>query len=108
MSKKYAVVTTIQTFTHKYVISEDRLQSLNPDMPVELEWADDTVVCEDIEEFTQTYLGEQIVETKWMEEDAVLELYDTESGVEHLRDWSDDQKLMFINSGLILDKDKES
>ncbi len=106
MSKKYAVVTTVHTFRHRYVISEDRLQSLNTDMPVELEWANDTVLCEEIDEFSQKSLGETILDTEWMEEDAVLELFDRDN--DYLADWSEDQKLTWINHGLKLDKDEES
>ena len=32
MSKKYAVVTTVHTFRHRYVISEERLQMKEDDV----------------------------------------------------------------------------
>ena len=104
MSKKYAVVTTIQTFKHRYVISEDRLQSLNQEMPVVLEWADDVVTCEEIDEFSQKYMGETIIDTEWMEEDTVLKLFDKDN--DYLSDWSEEQKLTYINHGLKLDKEE--
>lgn len=44
------VVETIQTFRHKYVIECK-----------ELEHAFDTVVCNEASEFSQMYLGEQII-----------------------------------------------
>ena len=102
MSKKYAVVTTVHTFRHRYVISEDRLQSLNTDDLVELEWANDTVLMEEIDEFSQKSLGETIVDCGWVEEDAVLELFDNDN--DYLSKWTKDQKLAFINSGLKLDR----
>ena len=104
MSKKYAVVTTVQTFAHRYVISEDRLQSLNTDMPVDLEWADDTVTMEHLEEFSQKCLGEQIIETKWMKEEEVLSLFPEE--LPYLDKLSKEDKLSFINDGLKLDRTK--
>ena len=106
MSKKYAVVKTIQTFTHTYDIAEDRLQALNPESPVELGWADDVVTCEDMDEFSQKFINESIIESKWVDEEDVLAFFDEHSELEYLRDWTKEQKLTFINYGLKLDKDK--
>jgi len=106
MSKKYAVVTTVHTFKHRYVISEDRLQSLNEDDPVELEWANDTVLMEEIDEFSQKSLGETIVDCDWMEEDAVLELFDKDN--DYLSNWTRDQKLTWINHGIKLDREDKA
>jgi len=106
MSKKYAVVTTVQTFKHRYVISEDRLQSLNHESPVELGWADDCVTTQCIDEFSQKYLDESIIESKWVEEDAVLELFEQDSELDYLKDWTKEKKLAYINYGLLLDRKK--
>ena len=106
MSKKYAVVTTVHTFKHRYVISEDRLQSLNEDDPVELEWANDTVLMEEIDEFSQKSLGETIVDCDWMEEDAVLELFDKDN--DYLSNWTRDQKLTWINHSIKLDREDKA
>jgi len=105
MSKRYAVVTTIQTFKHRYVVSEDRLQSLNEDSPAELGWADDCVTCDQIDEFSQKYIDESIIESKWMKEDDVLSMFDEDPELEYLKDWDKEQRLTYINHGLILDKD---
>ena len=106
MSKKYAVVKTIQTFTHTYVIAEDRLQELNPDSSVELGWADDCVTCGNIDEFSQRFVDESIIESKWVDEVDVLAFFDEYSELEYLRDWTEEQKLTYINHGLLLDKSK--
>lgn len=106
MSKKYAVVKTIQTFTHTYVIAEDRLQDLNSDSPVELGWADDCVTCGNIDEFSQRFVDESIIESKWVDEEDVLAFFDEYSELEYLRDWTEEQKLTYINHGLLLDKSK--
>ena len=106
MSKKYAVVTTVHTFKHRYVMSEDRLQSLNEDDPVELEWANDTVLMEEIDEFSQKSLGETIVDCDWMEEAAVLALFDKDN--DYLSNWTKDQKLTWINHGIKLDREDKA
>lgn len=107
MSKRYAVVTTIQTFKHKYVVSEDRLQSLNEDSPVELGWADDCVTCEQIDEFSQKYIDESIIESKWMKEEDVLSMFDEDPELEYLKDWDKEQRLTYLNHGLLLDSEEK-
>lgn len=106
MSKKYAVVTTTQTFLHRYVVAEDRLQELNTDSPVELAWADDCVTCENLDPLSQRYIGEQILDTKWADEEEVLEYFSNYPELEYLSDLPEDQKLTFINYGIKLDKSK--
>lgn len=106
MSKKYAVVTTTQTFLHRYVVAEDRLQELNPDSPVELGWADDCVTCEQIDPLSQRFVSENILETKWANEEEVLNYFSQFPELEYLADLSEDQKLTYLNYGLRLDKNK--
>lgn len=47
------VVETLQTFRHKYVVE-----------CISAEHADDTVVMNEADEFSQMYLGEQIITTR--------------------------------------------
>lgn len=72
---KYAVVTTLSTFVIKYVIPMDDLQTLNTDAPVELEWAKDCVTCDEVHEFTQKHIGEQIIDAEEMTSEEVLALH---------------------------------
>ena len=46
------------------------------------------------------------VSGKWVDEEDVLAFFDEYSELEYLRDWSEEQKLTFINYGLKLDKHK--
>lgn len=95
MSKKYAVVTAISQFRMRYVIPMDDLQAENPDMPVELAWADDTVACEEAEEFSQTHVGETIIDTVEMNEEDVLALFDKDN--DYLAHWPTEKKIEMIN-----------
>lgn len=78
MTKKYVVVDTISQYRLRYVISLDELQKFNPDHPVEPEWALDSVTCEELEEFSQRWLGETIVDHRVVSEDTVVELVNTD------------------------------
>lgn len=99
MSKDYVVVTTIAQFRHRYVMHRDDLQKLNPDVEVKpIEWACDTVTAEEVEEFSQSYLGETITDTTTMTEDEMLELFDRDN--DYLEDWSRDYKLEWVRKNL--------
>ena len=96
MKDKYVVVTTVSTFRHRYVIPMDELQALNPEVPVNTEWALDLVTCEDIEEFSQHHIGEQIVDMVEKNEEEILELFDKDN--DYLKEWDRDQKINHIRN----------
>ena len=104
MSKRYAVVTAVQISRHKYVISEDRLQGLNMNSQVKLSWAEDTVSCQVLEEFSRSHLSESIVESEWKTEKEVLSMFSDNI----LADLSDEEKINYINYGLKLDNSNRS
>lgn len=98
-TKKYAVVTTIYTFRHRYAIPVDELQKLNTDMPVEgyeCEWADDCVTMQEVREFSQKPLGEQIIDTVVMSEDEILKQFDNDN--EYLASWTREKKINYIRN----------
>jgi hypothetical protein len=105
---KYAVCTVTSTFRMRYVLSEEELQSLNEDMKLSgdqmmIEWMDDTVTAEEAKEFSQKFMGEQIVSTEVMDQDKVLELFDSDN--DYLAEWTTEQKLNYINNRLEAKKD---
>jgi hypothetical protein len=100
---KYVVVDAIATYRMRYVVSMEELQKENLDMIVDPEWALDAVTCEDVEEFSQKYLGEQILEHYVVEEDAILDIFDRDN--DYLKEWTREQKLEHIKRSLIRNKD---
>jgi hypothetical protein len=96
---KYVVVDAIATYRMRYVVSMEELQKENLDMIVDPEWALDAVTCEDVEEFSQKYLGEQILEHYVVEEDAILDIFDRDN--DYLKEWTREQKLEHIKRSLI-------
>lgn len=98
-NKDYVVVTTISQFRHRYVMHKDDLQKLNPDAPVKLvEWACDAVVAEEVEEFSQRFFGETIIDATTATEDEMLELFDQDN--EHMRRWLSDYKIDWVRKRL--------
>jgi predicted house-cleaning noncanonical NTP pyrophosphatase (MazG superfamily) len=92
--KKFAVVTATSTHRMRYVIPIDDLQEMNKDYIVDPKWALDCVTMEEVEEFSQAHLGEQIVDLVEMDINEILDLFDKDN--EYLKDWSVEQKIKFI------------
>jgi len=92
MSNDYVVVTTVSQFRMRYVMHKDDLQKLNPDTPVNpIEWAKDTITCNECDDFSQEHLGELIIDSTTMTEDEMLELFDKDNA--YLSSWSRDYKI---------------
>lgn len=100
----YVVVTTISTFRHRYVMHRDDLRALNTEVEASDEdlqdWAEDTVTCEECEEFSQLHLGEQIVDTYTCTEDEMLTFFDSDNDC--LSDWTRNQKIEWVRKNLEL------
>ena len=96
MSNKYAIVTAVSSYRMRYAIPMEDLQNLNKNAKVELEWAADPVTCEEVEEFSQEWLGEQIIDVQELDEEQILELFDRDN--DYLKNWSRDQKLNHIKN----------
>lgn len=96
---KYVMVTVISTFRNRYAISVDQLQAMNTDVSIEgleLQWAEDCVICEELEDFSQLHLGETIIDSVLLDETQLLELLSFDKDNDYLSDWSKEQKLAWI------------
>ena len=99
MSRKYVVVETLSTFKIKYSIPIDEMEGLKTgadlDDKTAIEYANDYVTCEDVEELSQEWIGEQIVGTRVLSESDVVDIFD-ESNV-FASAWPESKKLVAIN-----------
>lgn len=78
-SKQYVMITCVSQYRMRYAIPVDELQECNPDVPVDpITWGKDSVTCENVEEFSQEWLGEVIIDAVTMSEDEMVDLYDSE------------------------------
>lgn len=94
---KYVIVTAISSYRMRYCIPVDELQNLNTHVPIErheIEWAEDCVTCEEVEEFSQKWLGETIIDSQIVSEEQMLETFDVDN--EYLAKWSTEQKLAHV------------
>ena len=93
----YVIVTAISSHRMRYVIPVDELQKLNTDVPVEgheTEWAMDCVTCEEVNDFSQRHVGEQIIDAYIVDEESMLTLFDADN--DYLKDWTKEKKLEYV------------
>ena len=95
--EKYVIVTAISSYRMRYCIPVSDLQKMNLDATVNPEeWAMDSVVMDEVDEFSQEWLGEQILDTREITEQEMLSLFDKEN--KYLESWSTEKKLEHVKN----------
>jgi hypothetical protein len=92
MSNKYYVVTAISQYRMRYVIPVEDL--MDEDGNVSKVWALDSVVMEEVEEFSQDHIGETVIDVVEEDEETVLARFDEENS--YLNDWTLEHKVKYI------------
>ena len=100
MKKEYVVITTISTHKSRFVIHKDELQKMNTDITLTdesaFDWERDSVLCNEIKEFSQEWLGDSFIDADIKTEGEVLEMFEREN--DYLKNWSHEQKMNWINN----------
>ena len=88
---KFVLVDTISQFRMRYVIEvpDDHNDGEHPCTAED--WAADTVTCEEMKEFSQSWLGETIVSTREISKEEIIPLCDKEN--QYCQSWNDEQKM---------------
>jgi hypothetical protein len=85
MKTEMVLVECVSTFRMRYVV----------EVPAgKKEWAMDTVVMNEAEEFSQEHIGEQIVSHRVIDEEEYLRIFNEDNA--YLSQWSDEQKMKFV------------
>jgi hypothetical protein len=85
MEKELVMVECISTFRMRYVVEVPKGKK---------EWAMDTVVCNEAEEFSQEHIGEQIVSHRVIDEAEYLRMFDEDNS--YLSKWDNDLKFRCV------------
>ena len=80
--KEWVLVECVSTFRHRYMVQVPKGKK---------EWAMDTVVMHEAEEFSQEHLGEQIVSHRVVSEEDALKMCDEDN--DYARAWNDEHKI---------------
>lgn len=97
-TKKYAKVTTVSSFYHTYMVPLDKLQELNPEAPVDPNWLAESVIMNEVEEFSQLHVGENILDVEVVNEDEMLIEFDKKN--DYLKDWTKERKIKWVRKSL--------
>jgi hypothetical protein len=89
----YIIVTTVSTFTHRYVIPKSAVEGSEHKM---LKRAENLVIEDNVTEFSQDWHGARVIGSKFISLEEVMELMDQENP--YLKEWSKDQKKEFIDA----------
>lgn len=94
----YVVTTVVSTHRMRYAIPISAM-SEEGDMPLPTDQAinyiQDSVTMEEVKEFSQHWMGENIVDTFVLDKERVLNLFDRDN--DHLKEWTEDQKINYIH-----------
>jgi hypothetical protein len=88
---QYVIVTTIQTFKHKYAVPVSACRTEDPRIG-----AMDEVTMQSVREMGQEWLGETIVDAQTVPLSLALDQFDELSP--YLKTWSHSQKVAYLNN----------
>jgi hypothetical protein len=94
--EKYVIVTTISHFRLRYAIPLSELQKLNPDVEVDPLWANDSVTMQEVKEFSQLHISEDIVDNRVLTESEMLAQFSEDNP--YLSSWTDEQKIKSVHN----------
>ena len=90
----YVMVTTVVQNRIRYAVPasalKDENDEIDPNKAVEL------VKDSKVDQFSQSFMGESIVDAAALSEEGVLHMFDIDN--DYLASWSNEQKLNFINN----------
>lgn len=106
----YAIVTTVSSHRIRYAIPvEDLIKegtTLTPTQDQLIEWAEDLVTMNEVKEFSQDWLGEQIIDVDIIDQETTINKFDKDNP--YLNRWSKNLKLAFLNYWKENDEDQKS
>jgi hypothetical protein len=91
MMSKYVLVEAISQFRMRYVIEvpDDHNDGEHPCSAIE--WAEDSVTCEEAKEFSQEWLGETIVSAHEITPEHIITLCDEDNY--YCKEWDKEKKM---------------
>jgi hypothetical protein len=88
---KFVLVEAISQFRQRYVIEVPDDHNDREYPCTAITWAEDTVTCEDMKEFSQKWLGEVITGSREVTQEEILKMCDVDN--DYCKTWDDAKKL---------------
>ena len=87
---KYVLVEALAQYRMRYVIEVPDNHNDGEYPCTAQQWAEDTVVSEEMKEFSQLYLGETIISSREIPKEEIVLLIDKDN--EYCKSWDDEHK----------------
>lgn len=87
---KYVLVETLSQYRMRYVIEVPDNHDEGEFPCTANQWAEDTVTCEEMKEFSQKWLGETIIDSREVNREQILEMCKVDNDY---ATWDDDKKM---------------
>ena len=88
---KFVLVEAISQFRQRYVIEVPDDHNDREYPCTAITWAEDTVTCEDMKEFSQKWLGEVITGSREVTQEEIVKMCDVDN--DYCKTWDDAKKL---------------
>ena len=100
MKSDYVVIDTISVFKQRYIVPREEVQKWNEEIKLTdklaKQWAQESVECEEVKEFSQRWLGETVTNIDFADTEKVLRLF-KDDNKQLSEEWSQAQQLDYIN-----------
>jgi hypothetical protein len=88
---KFVLVETISQYRMRYVIEVPDNHNEGECPCTATQWAEDTVTCEEMKEFSQKWIGESILDSRELSREELIQLCDKDN--DYAQVWDDEKKL---------------
>jgi len=93
MAKRYIILTAISTHKIRYAIPEEAL-SADTDEGL-IDKANDAVIAEKVDELSQEWLGETVIDERFCTEEEMLNIFDKENVC--YKGWAKEKKINYLS-----------
>ena len=91
---KYVLVETLSQYRMRYVIEVPDDHNDKEFPCTAIQWAEDTVTCEEMKEFSQKWLGETIIGSREVTRDEIIKVCDEDN--DYLKSWTEEDKMGLV------------
>lgn len=92
----YVIVTTVSTFTHKYVVPKSVIEDRTGSSELILEKAKSLVMHEEVTELSQDWLGQYVVDSRFISFEEISDLMDQNNP--YIKGWTAQQKKDYVDA----------
>jgi hypothetical protein len=91
---KFILVETLSQYRMRYVVEVPDNHNEGDFRCTAIQWAEDTVTCDEMKEFSQKWIGETILDSREVNREEIIKICDLDN--DYLKSWTDEQKMSLV------------